>query len=301
MLRVVSIRSWVADEFRDAARRSQRHRDLDVRHSLGLDIPAAASLKDAWWCPTEWAARAMPVLAAADTEIPLMAPPTGMVCQPAWARWTARAIGTCRLDEVTAAPAPPSSWWKPAEFKVEALPAAAYPDAEEFLDAATRTGLGADCVVLWSAPLEGEGAIVEEHRTFVLLGRVHATSPYLVNASSASGEVETATWSPEMGTARSAEAAAFADRALADVAAEGADLPAAFVLDVALLRDGSWVVLEANPAWSAAAYGCDLANVLDVVLAASDPRWLADHPAHRWQPDPYLVRRAAQQRPLRLG
>lgn len=275
-----------------------------MQHSLGLDIPQAASSTDAWWCPTEWAARAIPVLADHGTDMPLMAPPTGMICTQPWQPWVARTMGFCPLGEVGTAAAPPGSWWKPAEFKVEQLPAASYPDAEAFLAAATRAGLQPDSTVLWSAPLLSERAIIEEHRTFVLHGRVHTTSPYLVNSTLTSGEAQTATWSPEMSaevpSGRSRAAAAFADRALDAVTAAGVDLPAAFVLDVALLRDGSWVVLEANPAWSAAAYGCDLAAVLDVVLAAADSRWLSEHPTHRWRPDPHLVRRTAQQRPLRL-
>lgn len=72
--------------------------------------------------------------------------------------------------------------------------------------------------------------------------------------------------------------------------------PAAFVLDVALLADGTWVVLETNPAWSSGQYGADLGAVIECLFAVNDAAAIG---TWAWNPDPYLVHRARQQRILR--
>ncbi|BFV60360.1 hypothetical protein KCMC57_up54640 [Kitasatospora sp. CMC57] len=45
----------------------------------------------------------------------------------------------------------------------------------------------------------------------------------------------------------------------------------AVVVDVGLLADGGWAVVEANPAWASGGYACDPDAVLDVVLRAAGP------------------------------
>lgn len=93
-----------------------------------------------------------------------------------------------------------------------------------------------------------------EYRLFVLDGAVRTASRYAVG-----GELAV---SPGLPPA----ALAFA----AEVLATGG-LPSAAVVDVGQLADGSWAVVEANPAWASGGYACDPDAVLDVVLRAAGP------------------------------
>jgi hypothetical protein len=62
-----------------------------------------------------------------------------------------------------------------------------------------------------------------------------------------------------------AEALAFAERFVSD---PGVVLPPAVVVDVGRIAGRGWAVVEANPAWASAVYGCDPARVLPVVRRA---------------------------------
>ncbi|MFC5664517.1 ATP-grasp domain-containing protein [Kitasatospora misakiensis] len=97
-------------------------------------------------------------------------------------------------------------------------------------------------------------AFAREYRLFVLDGAVRAASRYAVDGRLAV--------SPEVPP----DVLAFA----ADVLATGG-LPSAVVVDVGRLVDGTWAVVEANPAWASGGYACDLEAVLDVVLRAAGP------------------------------
>ncbi|WP_030271677.1 ATP-grasp domain-containing protein [Streptomyces sp. NRRL B-24484] len=117
-------------------------------------------------------------------------------------------------------------------------------------------------------------AFAEEYRLFVLDGAVRTASRYAVDGSLAV--------SPEVGP----EVLAFAADALA-----AGGLPSAVVVDVGRLADGTWAVVEANPAWASGGYACDPDHVLDVVLRAAGPT-TAVTPADRSyaRPIPDVVR-----------
>jgi hypothetical protein len=99
-----------------------------------------------------------------------------------------------------------------------------------------------------------------EYRCFYANGAVRAASPYLLEGEHASardyqappGELEIAT--------------RFVERLLRDprVAA-----PPAIVIDVGIIADRGWAVVEANGAWGSGIYGCDPDGVLDVVRRAT--------------------------------
>ncbi|WP_457032954.1 ATP-grasp domain-containing protein [Kitasatospora sp. P5_F3] len=99
-----------------------------------------------------------------------------------------------------------------------------------------------------------------EYRLFVLDGAVRTGSRYAVD-----GELDVA---PLAEDPLHREVAAFAAELLA---AGTAGLPSAVVVDVGLLADGGWAVVEANPAWASGGYACDPDGVLDVVLRAAGP------------------------------
>jgi hypothetical protein len=65
-----------------------------------------------------------------------------------------------------------------------------------------------------------------------------------------------------------AELQAFVGRMLADPRVR---LPRAVVLDVGVIRGRGWAAVELNSAWGAGIYGCDPAEVLEVIRHAAEP------------------------------
>lgn len=117
-----------------------------------------------------------------------------------------------------------------------------------------------------------------EYRCFVRERRIETMSIYLRDgaiARDAQGD-----WpAPE---AESVDAKRFAESVLA---AHDVAMPGAVVIDVGIIKDRGWAVVEANAAWSSGLYGCDLAAVLRVVQRASvkpsrasaeDAAWVAE-------------------------
>jgi hypothetical protein len=117
-----------------------------------------------------------------------------------------------------------------------------------------------------------------EFRCFVREGRVVALSPYLRNHE----RIET-----DEGSFYASEEEFSAARSFAAdmLATHASTLPPAVVVDVGLISDRGWAVIEANSAWSAGIYGCDPLAVLPVLrracvatseLATQDRRWLTE-------------------------
>ena len=118
-----------------------------------------------------------------------------------------------------------------------------------------------------------------EFRCFIQNRRCVAMSPYLLN-----GELprtESGEWVVD--DRHRIEAERFLASLLADPTVS---LPPAVVVDVGKLRDESWAVVEANPAWASGIYGCNPDRVLEVVqrscvkagrLSAEDARWVINH------------------------
>ncbi|MFH8608683.1 ATP-grasp domain-containing protein [Streptomyces sp. NPDC018029] len=152
----------------------------------------------------------------------------------------------------------------------KSFPAAVYPDGSRLPppDAAAR--VTDDAAVLVCDVVD----FAAEYRCFVLDGRVVTGSRYAVRGLLGPGPL-------------SDGARAFAGRVLAHCAGAGPRLPRAVVLDVGVLADGRWAVVEANMAWFAI-YAADPDRVLDVVLAATGPPDAvapADRPFLRFPPD----------------
>ncbi|WP_035852478.1 ATP-grasp domain-containing protein [Kitasatospora azatica] len=148
------------------------------------------------------------------------------------------------------------------------FPARIYPDGSGLPG---PDALDDDTPVLVSDPV----AFVREYRLFVLDGAVHTASRYAVDGrldiapvTDALVDVAPATDAPVAEDRHAPAALAFARQVLA-ATADG--LPSAVVVDVGLLADGRWAVVEANPAWASGGYACDPDLVLDVVLRAAGP------------------------------
>ncbi|MGL6076858.1 MAG: ATP-grasp domain-containing protein [Fimbriiglobus sp.] len=99
-----------------------------------------------------------------------------------------------------------------------------------------------------------------EYRCFVLNRELRTMSVYLRH-----GELQKSVGfvSPE---AERAEAEKFVQAVCADVRV---DLPRTAVLDVGIIAGRGWSVVEQNSAWGAGLYGCDPAEVLQVLEHAS--------------------------------
>lgn len=98
-----------------------------------------------------------------------------------------------------------------------------------------------------------------EYRCFVLEKQVATISPYLRN-----GKIFLDASHPEIN-----EAKAFASSVLECSAVA---TPPAFVMDVGIIENRGWAVIESNECWAAGIYGCDPTQVLNVLLKACVPR-----------------------------
>ncbi|WP_156251020.1 ATP-grasp domain-containing protein [Pseudactinotalea terrae] len=262
-LRVVSSARWLAQDLVAA-------QVLPVVHDLGLDV-RSRSPRTAWWAPMRFASR----LVATTGRNPFAAPGPHFTAGLD-RRWTARLVMTTTVADLTAGAHVALDGpvhVKPAELKHSGLPAQVVTDTGAARAAVAAAGLDPGTVVQLSKVIDP----VAEFRAFVRHGKVVTVSAYLV--AGVTWDAWSSQDAPEAG-----EAARFA----ADVAASVAG-PDGYVLDVARTRQGAWVVLEANPAWSSNPYHCDPAAVVTTVLAAHQQG------AHRWRIDPWLQRTA---RPL---
>jgi hypothetical protein len=100
----------------------------------------------------------------------------------------------------------------------------------------------------------------KEFRCFVLDRKVVTFSIYLRDGElqKESGFVSDESEDQELHT--------FTRRLLEDVRI---DFPRAFVLDVGVIRDRGWAVVELNAAWGSGLYGCEEERVLDVIRVAA--------------------------------
>lgn len=266
-------RRWIADDLRAGAPDG-----VEVRHDQGLDAPDVPG-RCAWWTPAAHAAR----LQRGGIAMNLSAPGPGWLAALD-VELLGRRVWAGPLSEI--ADAPRAGFAKPAEAKVDGLPAAWWDDTTHFAAAAGAAGMDD---ASWVQVADRRLALVEEHRCFVLDGAAGPTSPYL----DADGNTYEIGWEHD-GRFDHTGAHRFAGEAAAELADTA---PRAYTLDVARCADGTWVVLEANPAWCSGFYGCAPTSVTAAVVASSDSD--ADHGAWVWRPDSYLVAHAASTALLR--
>ncbi len=128
-----------------------------------------------------------------------------------------------------------------------------------------------DTPVLLAEPVEW----LIEYRCFVLEGKLAAWSPYV--------NFGRPIWRPfdelREKLERPATLVALCDR----VVQEAGALPPTFVVDVGMIEDRGWAVVEFNPAWCAGVLGADPHRVLEVLkrgtvgssrLSNADRRWV---------------------------
>jgi ATP-grasp domain, R2K clade family 2 len=175
-----------------------------------------------------------------------------------------REVRFCLLSDAQKLKTP--TFVKPAEGKVF--------DAQVFAsgDALPKTEQIGDIPVITSTPVSW----LLEVRCFVLERQVVTMSPYWRNgvlAQSPDGD-----W-PFEGD-EEADAQDFMSTLLAEPALQ---LPPACVLDIGIIEDNGWAIIEANPCWGAGMYGCSPTAVLTTIrraicpqnkVAVADVRWI---------------------------
>ena len=159
-------------------------------------------------------------------------------------------------------------------------------------DAAIRTGheLAAEVTHLPSSLKVHVSEVVAweaEYRCFIKDKKVITLAPYRRGAV-----IFSSYESPLGGPQRETYAAAdFAESVVNAIPS-----PRAFVLDVGLIPGRGWAVVEPNECWGSGLYGCALAKVLEVLLAATvdrdkaadeDGRW--DYARHYYDACPHMI------------
>jgi hypothetical protein len=158
---------------------------------------------------------------------------------------------------------------KPAGDK--AFNSAVYETGSVLLDA--QPDLSRQISVLISEPVVWEVEI----RCFILNREVQTLSLY--NEHGELTKSDDGMWVQR--PALTSEALMFASRVVTDPAI---DIPPAFVMDVGIIRDRGWAVLEANPAWGSGIYGCDPLHVLPIVARACIASRRLENEDRRWIP-----------------
>ena len=130
-----------------------------------------------------------------------------------------------------------------------------------------RRPLAPDTEILVAGAVEW----TSEFRCFVRDGRVEAWSPYL--------SFGRPVWKPGCAGETPPSLVSFCER-LHD--RMHAVLPPAYVVDVGVLDDGRWAVVEFNPAWCSGILGADVESVLSVVARSALFRRTATPADRRW-------------------
>ncbi len=153
---------------------------------------------------------------------------------------------------------------KPADPILKNFDAGVYRGVSEIRG---RRPLDGQTQLLVSEPVEW----TSEFRCFICEGSVAAWSPYLSYGRP--------TWKPGCAGALPPNLAAFCERLQDGI---GHMLPPAYVVDIGVMEDGRWAVVEFNPAWCSGILGADVAHVLRVVERSAVYNTTATLDDRRW-------------------
>jgi hypothetical protein len=277
-LRLLTDRAWMRDEL-------ARNTVLPVAAAFGYEIPAYEP-GDVWWIPQGIATRFL------LNGVPLHAQAPG----PWWLDGIGygalqRTFSTLTMDELNSVKDMyryKPHFYKFAEAKVDWFPAGLKGAADARRLLAEHT-VPDDAVLQVGQPIR----LGNEYRFFVRDGAPVASSIYLLRHEVGSDEYAYTYYDIEereltVPHEEQREAEAFLRAALPSISG-----PDGYVIDVGFKDGTTPVILEANPAWCSAWYGCDIDEVVRTIIAAHQPsdRW-------RWAPDAYLLAHYAGMRAL---
>ena len=266
-----------------------RHKELaegplEVIRSFGLDVPAFED-NDIWWMPQEFAVDLNYSLEFHNMETVCLSSPGPHLLINTPQKITHRQLYFTKAKYALAHPA--EGWWKAAEAKVDDFPSA-WRTKDELVKDIEEAKLDPQTALHYTTT---KLDIKSEHRVYFVNGRATTSSPYLEHNSD--------------GTTTSA----YDERNLEPLSLEetyklysflNIELrvirrPKSMVVDVALLKNGKFAVLEYNPTWCSAWYDCDIDKVIEALeLSINDTSW-------NYVPDPYLINKAKKRPPLVLS
>jgi hypothetical protein len=203
---------------------------------------------------------------ASRFRLALLEPPLDLLARLPMA-FLSRAVDFCKFSDLGRLQS--RTFVKPADALNKAFDAGIYADVTAIR---VPRGIDAHTPVLVAEPVEW----LAEYRCFVCEGQLLATSPYL--------SFGRPSWRPyeQRGVAskESASVLAFCARLLSQPKLQ---LPPAFVMDVGLIEERGWAVVEFNPVWCSGLLGADPKRILRALQRASrdtdkvelkDRRWL---------------------------
>jgi len=185
---------------------------------------------------------------AARFELSLIEPPLDLLARVP-ANLLARTVRFGTLAKMRHLPGP--IFIKPADPILRNFDAGVH---RSVADVRGRTAIDEQTLVLVSEPVEWTA----EYRCFIRERKVAAWSPYL--------SFGRPVWKPGSAGELPANLAAFCQRLVTHMEQI---LPPAFVVDVGVLDDGRWAVVEFNPAWCSSILGANVENVLTVIERAA--------------------------------
>src|SRR5262245_28252907 len=217
-------------------------------HACALDECAKLKLRSA---VVHYGGTDLAMTAAARFHLALLEPPFDLLARVP-SEFRMRAVEFGRFSDLARLNGP--TFVKPADALHKAFDAGIYSSAR---DIRAPGGVAPQTPVLVSEPVQW----LAEYRCFVLDGKVAAWSPYL--------SFGRPVWKSFDQGARQTEApksvTAFCDRLFSRSAIE---FPPAFVMDVGLIEDRGWAVVEFNPVWYSGVLGADPGMVLSVLSRA---------------------------------
>lgn len=239
-------------------------------HALGWDVltcygkPVPERVEE----PVVYVTTDLALEAARRLRLGLLEPPVDLLARvpDRFVRRVVEAATFADLDRLQG-----RTFVKPADPLDKWFDAGVYSDVR---DVRTKGRQSPDAPVLLSEPV----AWSAEVRCFVLEGKLVAASPYL--------SFGRPVWDP-FDPKRPATVLPRAAVAVVEglCAAMRGELPPAFVVDVGMIEDRGWAVVEFNPAWSAGLLGTDPLAVLPVLrratrrldeMTAADRRWVVE-------------------------
>lgn len=266
-LHIITDRQWMADEL-------SKNTLFPVTHSLGLDIPKH-SFEDLWWIPQGIANRFI----KSGVEFYFSAPGSSWLTSVPY-NLTQRKIQVTTVGNLYTFPNT-KRFWKFAEAKADFMLAGEY-TTEELNKILKANQVPDDSLLQFSDIVN----IKNEFRFFIVDGQISAYSAYLNRES---GQ-EIIYYDSNFTTPSDIDEA---HRFVASNAPRF-DSPRGYALDVASLQDGSFIVLEANPAWCSAWYGSEINGVVRSIEASHNDskKWL-------YKPDSLLVKKYSKMMPLK--
>jgi ATP-grasp domain, R2K clade family 3 len=279
VIHVVSTSNWMAEEMRAAGK-------FTVKQSYGIEIPDY-NTEDSWWFPQEVAVRLLNSMKSHNLPSPKL--------MTAGAEWlgllpyelTQRAITLTSVATVKGLGTHEAGWWKLPEAKHESF-VAEYRTYPELLEAISSAELPDESMLQFTSTTL---SIHKEYR-FIVVDKTITTGSLYMDFS----DGKSLTYYDGLTVNPISYHAALT---FASYVAQTVDAPPVYVLDVAELTDGSHVVLEANGIAFSAWYDCDIEVVADALHYFQHGTGV-NFSGWEWEPDPYLLRKVAKQRPLPL-